>query len=104
MRNIENGIPESRVDSVEFVYTARKNVSGVDKKDKSCGDDMLGVCQSAAIVEGKNCGARGRSVNFSDKIVVYSIPYEDRRSPWMEMTVDRYRFERRIKEFERLFW
>lgn len=53
VRNVENRLPESRVDSVaaEFVDTARKNVSGVSEGDKSCGDDMLGVCQSAATVE-----------------------------------------------------
>ena len=64
---------------------------------------MLGVCPSAATVEGNKRGARGRSVTFSDQIVIYPIPYEDLKSLWMEMAVDRHRFQRRIKEFERLF-
>ena len=105
VRNIKNGIPESGVDSVaeEFIYTARKKISGVNEGDNSCGDDMLGVCQSAAAVKGKNRGARGRSVTFRDQLVVYPIHYEDRKSQWMEMAVDRHRFPRRIKEFEKLF-
>ena len=82
VRNVENGVQELRVDSVaaESVYTARKKVPGVNKGDKSCGDDMLGVCPSAATVEGNKRGERGRSVTFSDQIVIYPIPYEDRTS------------------------
>ena len=49
VRNVENGVQESRVDSVaaEFVYTARKKISGVEG-DNSCGHDIVGVCQSTA--------------------------------------------------------
>ena len=86
----------------EFIYTARKKISGLNEEDNACGDDMLSVCQYAATVKGKNSGARGSFVSFSDEIVIYSIPDEDGKSQWMEMALDRYRFQRRIKEFEKL--
>ena len=55
VRNITKRVQESGVDSVaaEFIYTARKKISGVNEGDNACGDDMLSICQSAATVKGK---------------------------------------------------
>ena len=33
-------------------------------------------------------------------MTVHVVPYYDRRSPWMKVTADRFRFERRIREIE----
>ena len=83
VRNITKRVQESGVDSVaaEFIYTARKKISGVNEGDNACGDDMLSICQSAATVKGKNNRSKRHFVSFSDEIVVYSIPDEDRKSP-----------------------
>ena len=85
--------------AAEPVYPAREIISAANEGNKSRGNDLFGVRSSADTVKGGNKCSKGRSVNFSDQVVVYSIPYEVRKSPWMEMALDRYRFERRIREF-----
>ena len=42
----------------------------------------------------------GRHVKFSMHVAVNIAPYYDRRSPWMTVAADRFRFERRIREIE----
>lgn len=36
-------------------------------------------------------------LKFSYKTKIILIPYEDRKGEWMSMALDRYRFQRRIK-------
>ena len=43
------------------------------------------------------------ALTFSSEVVIYPVPYEDRKSQWMEMALDRYRLERRDREFEFFF-
>ena len=40
----------------------------------------------------------GRHVQFRMRVTVHIAPYYDRRSPWMTVAADRFRFERRIRE------
>lgn len=42
--------------------------------------------------------AMHKTVKFSEKITVILIPYEDRKGKWMNMALDRCRFQRRIKD------
>ncbi len=42
----------------------------------------------------------GRHVQFDKRMTVHVIPYYDRRSPWMTVAADRFRFERRTHETE----
>ena len=43
-----------------------------------------------------------RHVRFHRYVTVYRLPPENRRSPWMRVAADRHRFERRIRETEKL--
>lgn len=105
MRNITKRVQESRVDSLvtEPIYRAGENVSVAGEGDRPCKSDMSSICSSAVAVEENNNRSKRHSVSFSDEIVVYSIPNKDRKSQWMQMALDRNRFQRRISEFERLF-
>lgn len=82
---------------------SRGDVSAGFEGIRPCKSDISSICSFAAAVEGKNNHSKRHSVSFSDEIVVYYISYEDRKSQWMQMALDRYRFQRRIKELERLF-
>ena len=42
----------------------------------------------------------GRHVQFHKRVTVHVVPYYDRRSPWMAVAANRFRFERRIREIE----
>ena len=42
----------------------------------------------------------GRHVQFDKRVTVHVLPYYDRRSPWMTVAADRFRFKRRILETE----
>ena len=44
----------------------------------------------------------GRHVQFGSRVTVHVLPYYDRRSPWMTVAADRFRFERRIRETENI--
>ena len=43
-----------------------------------------------------------RHVQFHQHVIVYILPFEDRRSPWMAAVADRHRFQRRIKHCENI--
>ncbi len=43
-----------------------------------------------------------RHVRFNQRVTVYRLPYEDRRSPWMRVAADRHRFQRRIRQIENI--
>lgn len=43
-----------------------------------------------------------KSVQFSDRITVILIPYEERKGEWMTMALDRYRFKRRIENMSNI--
>ena len=48
-------------------------------------------------------GIHDKQVTFNlDKNEVYILPIEDRKSPWMTIAGDRYRFQRRIREVEKV--
>ena len=42
----------------------------------------------------------GHHVQFSMHVTVHIAPYYDRRSPWITVAADRFRFEHRIREIE----
>ena len=44
----------------------------------------------------------GRHVQFRSDVTVHVLPHYDRRSPWMTVAADRFRFERRIRETENI--
>ena len=43
-----------------------------------------------------------RHVRFNERVIVYRLPYENRRSPWMTAAVDRHRFQQRIRATENI--
>ena len=53
-------------------------------------------------MSGMQTGSDRRTVRFHDIVTTYLIPKEDRRSPWMTMALDRRRFQRRIRETEKI--
>lgn len=96
---------DSGMDSMvpESFLGEREIVSAFSEGSRSHQDHMLDICSSAVAFKGEvNCGKQ-RSVTFSSEIKVYLIPYEDRRSEWMQIAADRFRFERRVRQFKELF-
>ena len=74
----------------------KKNSSRQDggDRDSACGISHHHVRQ----IDGKQL-----SVTFNlEKNQVYSLPAEDRKSPWMTVAADRFRFQRRIREVEQV--
>ena len=64
---------------------------------------MFGICSSSTAAKGEIGCRRGCSVTSSSQIEVYPVPFEDRRNEWDEIALDRFRFERRITQFEQIF-
>lgn len=66
-----------------------------DKADRPHKDHSHGKCP----YETKSTELSGhKRVKFDMNLTVYEIPYEDRVSEWITVSLDRHRFERRIQQ------
>lgn len=75
-------------------HPARKTVQCRNETDRPNKDCCCGIC----LHETKgNVSRRDKCVRFDMNLTVYEIPYEERRSEWMTVAADRFRFERRIQ-------
>lgn len=77
------------------VHPSRKTMHAGDKADRPHKDHSHGIC----LYETKSTELSGhKRVKFDMNLTVYEIPYEDRVSEWMTLSLDRHRFERRIQQ------
>lgn len=77
------------------VHPSRKTMHAGDKADRPHKDHSHGIC----LYETKSTELSGhKRVKFDMNLTVYEIPYEDRVSEWMTVSLDRHRFERRIQQ------
>ena len=85
------------------IYRAGKNVSNVDKGDRTRKSNMSGICSPTATDQAKSGDRKRNSVTFNSEVTIHLIPYEDRKREWMQRAIDRCHFQRRIQLFEELF-
>ena len=85
------------------VYGASGNLPETNLRDKSYQRSMSDFRPSTLAGRRKSYGGKRNSVTFNPEIVVHLIPYEDRRSEWMQYAKDRAHFRRRVQLFEELF-
>lgn len=77
------------------VHPSRKTMHAGDKADRPHKDHSHGIC----LYETKSTELSGhKRVKFDMNLTVHEIPYEDRVSEWMTVSLDRHRFERRIQQ------
>ena len=77
------------------IYRAGKKVSKVDKGDRPRKSNMSGICSSKATDQPKSGHRKRNSVTFNSEVTIHLIPYEDRKSEWMQRAIDRCHFQRR---------
>ena len=105
MRNVAERVPESGIVTMteDPVYRAVDNVSETDKGDRPRKWNMSHVCSSTPASQRKSDRRKRNNVTFNPEVIIHLIPYEDRRSEWMQCAIDRCHFQRRIRLFEELF-
>ena len=105
MRDFTERVRESELVTMvqDPIYRAGKNVSKVDQGDRPRQSNMSGICLSTATEQSKSGDRKRNSVTFDSEVTIHLIPYEDRKSEWMQRAIDRCHFQRRIQLFEELF-
>ena len=68
----------------EPIYRARKKLPEINKRDRARKDDMSGVCSSTAADQRTSGHPKRNSVTFNPEVTVHLIPYEDRKSEWVQ--------------------
>ena len=98
-------VPESELVTMvqEPIYRAGKDLSKPDKGDRPRKSNVSRICSSAIASERKSGNRKRNSVTINSEVTVHLIPYEDRRSEWMQRAIDRCHFQRRIQLFEELY-
>lgn len=42
----------------------------------------------------------GKKIQFDDNVLIFLVPYEERKGMWMQCAIDRAHFKRRIEKAE----
>ena len=64
---------------------------------------MSGVRSSTVANQRKSDHPKRNSVTFNPEVTVHLIPYEDRKSEWIQRAINRCHFQRRIQLLKELF-
>ena len=105
MQDIEERVRESKLVTMvqEPIFRAGRKLSEINKGDRARKDDMSCVCSSTVADQRKSEHPKRNSVTFNPEVTVHLIPYEDRKSEWMQRAIDRCHFQRRIQLIEESF-